>query len=45
MSSPAHIEIVLCKPTEPVKKADTEKPKLTRKQQARKRVTAGGGSA
>ena len=46
MSSPAHIEIVLCKAADPVKKAPEEaKPvKLSRKQSARLRIKAGGGS-
>ena len=46
MSSPAHIEIVLCKYIDPVKKeADTAKPlKLTRKRQAQLRIKQGGGS-
>ena len=47
MSSPAHIEIVLCKFVEPVKKKDEdrEKPlKLTRKRQAQLRIKQGGGA-
>ncbi|KAH8058721.1 hypothetical protein JL722_5953 [Aureococcus anophagefferens] len=49
MASPAHIEIVLTKYQEPVKKGeeDAEKPvqKLTRKRQAQLRIKAGGGTA
>lgn len=46
MSSPAHIEIVLCKYTDPVKKEmGREKPlKLTRKRQAQLRIKQGGGA-
>jgi len=49
MSSPAHVEIVLCKYEEPVSKAsvdDGEKqlPKLTRKRAAQLRIKAGGGN-
>lgn len=47
MSHPAHIEIILAKPEDGVKKGDqTEKPvKLSRKRQAQLRIKAGGGDA
>ena len=48
MSSPAHIEIILCKYEDPVKKSqDDDKkvlPKLTRKRQAQLRIKSGGGN-
>ena len=45
MSHPAHIELVLENPKNPVKKEDEDKkvPRLTRKQQAQLRIKSGGG--
>mmetsp|Transcript_30145 Transcript_30145/g.39709 ORF Transcript_30145/g.39709 Transcript_30145/m.39709 type:complete len:191 (-) Transcript_30145:197-769(-) len=46
MSNPAHIELILSEETAPVPKAEeeeTKKVKLSRKQQARLRIKAGGG--
>ena len=45
MASPAHIELVLVKAAEPVAKGESAPVKLSRKQAARLRVTAGGGTA
>ena len=47
MSNPAHIELVLSEKEESVKKGEEDeeaKPRLTRKQQARLRIKAGGGT-
>ena len=45
MASPAHIELVLVKAAEPVAKGESAPVKLSRKQGARLRVTAGAGTA
>jgi large subunit ribosomal protein L17e len=46
MSNPAHIELVLSEKDDNVAKGeeDSAAPKLTRKQQARSRITSGGGA-
>ena len=44
MASPAHIELVLVKAAEPVQKGDAAPVKLSRKQAARMRIMAGGGT-
>ncbi len=45
MANPAHIELILTEKSEPVEKADDTTParKLTRKEQAKLRLTSGGG--
>ena len=46
MSSPCHVEMVLCQKDEGVKKEqEAEAPKLTKKQRARARLVSGASSA